>query len=226
MTTPRSAAAPVPPSLSGLLIFDLDGTLMDTREDLAAAVNRMRADHGLEPLAVGRVAGFVGNGVRKLVERSLEGTGVDPAAALPVFRAHYHAHLADRTALYPGVASGLRRLHRAGWKLAVISNKPGDALRALLAHFRLESLFCSVLGGGDTEHLKPHPEPARVTLDRAGAQAAQAWIVGDHWTDLQLAAAAGLRSVFVRYGIGDPGAFTPTRTCDTFDDVVACFLKN
>ena len=209
----------------GLLIFDLDGTLMDTRHDLCDAINRMRADRGLPALDLQRVSGFVGNGARKLVERSLEGTGVDPAAALADFRRHYRAHLTDRTALYPGVSAGLARLHRAGWKLALISNKPGDATRALLAHFRLESLFCSVLGGGDTGHLKPHPEPVRVTLARAGMPAETAWVIGDHWTDLELSLAAGLRSVFVRYGIGHPGEFSPTHACDTFDDVVAFFLQ-
>lgn len=206
---------PVAPRVR-LLMFDLDGTLVDSRADLAAAVNRMRADYGLPPLPPDVVSGYIGEGARVLVERALHPHPVDPHEALARFLAHYRAHLHDQTVLYPDVRAGLEQLRAAGWQLALISNKPEQSCRALLEHFALAGLFASVLGGDSTPHCKPHPEPLLVTLRRLGARAEDAWMIGDHRTDLQAARHAGVRSIFLTGGIGEPGPEQPSQTFGSF----------
>ncbi len=219
----------------GLLIFDLDGTLMDTRRDLATGVNLMRRHYGLPPLPVKTVAGYVGNGIRNLVIRSLRdhpatrgrraGTPApDLDEAVRLNYRFYRAHIHDRTALYPGVAQGLRKLRRAGYALAVISNKKAGACRELLRHFRVDRLFGAVLGGDSVRELKPHPEAIRAALRKLKADPARAWMIGDHVTDLEAARRAGVRSAFVSYGIGRPGKERPGKTFASFPALARFFL--
>ena len=142
-----------------LLMFDLDGTLIDSRRDICTAVNLLRANYDLPPLSIETVTSYVGDGIDKLVERSLRGYPVNIEKATRECAEYYRRHLHDETTLYPGVFDGLQRLHKAGYLLALISNKPAAACREILQHFKVAMLFAVVLGGGDTKHLKPHPEP-------------------------------------------------------------------
>lgn len=205
---------------TALIIFDLDGTLIDSRADLCAAINRMRHDYGLPPLDLDTVSSFIGNGARKLVERSLRDTNTDIPEALASFRNHYEAHLHDQTTLYDGVRDGLPALRAAGWTLAVSSNKPGDWCRRIVRHFGLADWIETVLGGGDTDALKPDPAPLLAIMQRHRASASRTYMVGDHETDLEAARRAGVRSVFVTYGIGHPGEESPDHTAPTFADLV------
>jgi phosphoglycolate phosphatase len=208
-----------------LLIFDLDGTLIDSRRDLATAVNLMRRHFGLAPLPVDAVTGFVGNGVRALVSRALEGTDIDVDEALRVQRPLYLEHLADETTLYPGVFEGLHRLHRAGHVLAIATNKPADACETILRHFALRPLFASVMGGGSTPRLKPDAEMILESM-RATAMAPEAtWVIGDNYTDLESARRAGVRSVFATWGFGRRGGEKATRDAATFADLAETFVS-
>ena len=211
------------PPRGRLLIFDLDGTLIDSVGDLTTAVNRLRGDFHLAPLPASTVRRYVGDGVRKLVERALQGHPTDFGTALAKYRGYYAHHMHDTTALFPGVAEGLRRLRAAGWQLAVISNKPADFCRALLARLGVADLFCCILGDGDTTALKPDPAPLCEAMRRAGATPAETWMIGDHHTDLEAARRAGVRSVFVAYGLGETGAEQPDRHCANFAALVATF---
>ena len=208
-----------------LLIFDLDGTLIDSRQDLATAVNLMRTHYGLPPLSVDTVSGFVGNGMRRLVERSLDGADVSIDEAVELQRRFYLDHLHDATALYPGVAEGLTALHDAGHVLALATNKDAAACEAILKHFRLRSLFSNVLGGGSTGNLKPHPEMIIVTMRRLAMTPEDAWMVGDHVTDIQCARFAGVKSIFLSYGIGSVEGESPTLTFSSFRDFADAFMK-
>lgn len=207
-----------------LLIFDLDGTLVDSREDLTEAINHMRAHYGLAPLAVETVTGYVGDGVRKLIERSLQGAGVDVGEAMAINKEYYLAHLTVHTTLYPGVAEGLRRLVQAGHKLALLTNKPGDPSRTIMKHFGLDGLFSAIVGGGDVPNLKPAPDGIFQCLEAAGMPAAKAWMVGDHCTDLAVAENAGIKSAFVRYGFGAERGYKPTVYFASFPDLVGYFV--
>lgn len=207
-----------------LLIFDLDGTLIDSRADLAAGVNHMREHYGLSPLSLETASSYVGDGVRKLVERSLQGADVDLDEALRINKEFYLSHLTVHTYLYNGVQDGLQQLAEAGHKLALLTNKPGDPSRAILQHFGLDHLFTSIIGGGDVASLKPEPDGLLKCLDETKTDASNAWMVGDHYTDLAVAQNAGVKSAFVQYGFGEERGIEPDAYFASFQELVGYFV--
>ena len=207
-----------------LFLFDLDGTLIDSRADLAAATNAMRALHGLPPLPLDTVTAYVGDGIRVLAARALEGAAVDPDLAAREISAAYAAHLTDRTTAYTGVDAGLRALRAAGHDLALVTNKPGPLARRLFDHFGWTPLFAALLGGGDTAELKPSPLPLQIAMQRTGHAPATTWMVGDHHTDLEAARRAGVKSIYLASGIGHPGAEKPDLVCPDFAAFANHFL--
>lgn len=174
--------------------FDLDGTLVDSAPDLHAAANRMLADLGRAPLTLAEVTSFIGNGVPKLVERCLAATGGTEGFpdALARYRAHYDAEPAALTRVLPGVTAALGRLAAAGLPLGICTNKPEAPARMLLAHFDMDGLFGSVVGGDTVGEHKPAPAPLLHCLAGLGADPARALYVGDSETDAETAANAGL----------------------------------
>ena len=207
-----------------LFLFDLDGTLIDSRVDLATATNAMRTLHGLPQLPIPIITAFVGDGIRTLAQRALTGANVDLDLATTEIDTAYTEHLTDATQAYPGVDLGLRALQTAGHTLALVTNKPAAHTRRLLGHFQWMSLFAVVLGGGDTPELKPSPIPLLTAMQHTGFSPADAWMVGDHHTDLEAARRAGVRSIFLQSGFGNPGAETPNLVCPSFASFVARFL--
>ncbi|MCC7299878.1 MAG: HAD hydrolase-like protein, partial [Verrucomicrobia bacterium] len=191
-----------------LLIFDLDGTLADSRADLATGINLMRAHYSLPPLSMETIEGFIGDGIRVLVERSLQGADIDVDEALALDKKFYAEHMLDETTLYPGVKDGLQKLIAAGHLLAVLSNKPGNPSRAILNHLGVGDLFFRIIGGGDVPNLKPAPDGIIALIEESGALTENVWMLGDHHTDLEVAHNAGVKSGFLTYGIGHPGKFT------------------
>jgi phosphoglycolate phosphatase len=208
-----------------LLIFDLDGTLIDSRRDLATAVNLMRQHFGLAPLPTDAVTGFVGNGVRMLVSRALEGTAIDIDEALRVQKPFYLAHLADETTLYAGVDDGLRRLRAAGHVLAVATNKPAEATELILRHFRIRDLFANVLGGGSAPHLKPDADMILASMRATAMGRDDTWVIGDNYTDFESARRAGVRSICAAWGFGQLGGEQPTLTLSSFDALAKLFTE-
>lgn len=210
-----------------LLIFDLDGTLVDSRRDLATGINLMRNHYALAPLDYEIISGYVGNGVRKLVERSLsDAPHLDIDEAVAVDKKFYNEHLTDETTLYPGVADGLRRLKEAGHAIALLTNKPGDPSRVILDYFGLSPLFDAVVGGGDVAALKPDPAGIELIMKQCGFENKGAvWMIGDHNTDLEVAERAEVRSAFVTYGIGHDGGFSASVVLDSFGELTQFFLQ-
>ncbi|MDT8344365.1 MAG: phosphoglycolate phosphatase [Thermohalobaculum sp.] len=176
------------------VVFDLDGTLVDSAPDIHAAANVMLAALGRAPLDLGRVTSFVGNGVAKLVERCLDATGGADAAlgahAFGIFREAYHAAPASLTRPYPGVEAALDALAGAGCRLGLCTNKPEGPTRQVLDALGLARHFGAVVGGDTLAVMKPDPAPLRLCLDRLGA--GPALYVGDSETDAATARAAGL----------------------------------
>lgn len=210
-----------------VLIFDLDGTLIDSRRDLATGINMMRRHYGLSPLPVETVVSYVGEGIRNLVFRSLQDapSAVDLEEAVRLDSEYYRQHIHDKTTLYPGVHEGLDRLARAGHALALLSNKPGQASREILRHFEIEALFASIIGGDSGISLKPEPAAVFAILRAVNGTPANTWMIGDNHTDIATAHRAGIHSIFVTYGFGTLRAETPERTVARFDEVTAFFLK-
>ena len=209
-----------------LFLFDLDGTLIDSRADLAAATNRMRALHGLAPLPLDLIASYVGDGILTLALRALGDAPVDPHLAASEIGDAYSAHLFDHTAPYPGVDNGLRALRAAGHGFALVTNKPSLHARRLLDHFGWSPLFSVVLGGGDTSELKPSPLPLQTAMQRTGFSPSCSWMVGDHHTDLEAARRASVPSIFLENGIGHPGDETPSLAFRDFPSFASHFLSN
>lgn len=207
------------------LAFDLDGTLVDSRADLRTAVNVMRAKHGLPPLDTATVTGMVGDGMRKLAERALQGAAVDVETAYGEVSAAYAEHLADETRPCAGVEEGLSALAGAGFSLGIATNKPSGHVRRLLAALGWEGRFRAVVGGGDAAALKPSGAPVEEAMRRAGAGKEDTWMVGDHHTDLAAARAAGVRSVFLRNGLGNMGEERATVCFADFAEMTAFFLR-
>ena len=187
------------------VIFDLDGTLIESRADLAAAVNRMRAEFDLTALPVETIAGFVGEGLRPLVARALPELPQQHEAAVSRVGHHYGEHLVEKTVLYPGVLLALEALSGMGYVLAVVTNKPQPFSEEILRRLGIAGFFAAVVGGGTCRKLKPDPESLLLALERSGcADLPASWIAGDHFTDLEAGRHAGLKRCYCRYGFGDP----------------------
>lgn len=184
------------------MFFDMDGTLIDSKADLAATVNHTRRDLGLAELPVETVVGFVGQGARHLLAHAIpERTGDEVAET---FRGHYAEHCCESVTLYPGVRETLEELARRGWTLGVNTNKPNFATRKILAKFGIDRLFGdAVVAGGDCAEMKPSALPLVECAKRMGrVLSPQDWMVGDSWTDLDCAANAGVKGAFCAYGFG------------------------
>lgn len=185
-------------------LFDLDGTLVDTAPDLAAAANRMLAELGRTPLDAEGIRDYIGKGVANLVERCVAATGGGSEAqrreALEVFERHYVAGIADRSRPYPGVVDGLAALERAGIAMGCVTNKAGRFTEPLLELTGLRRFFGVVVSGDTVERKKPHAEPMLFAASRLGASPRETLVVGDSLNDVQAARAAGCRVVVVPYG--------------------------
>lgn len=195
------------------LIFDLDGTLVDSVPDLAAAANRLLAELGRPGLATAAIAAMVGDGVAKLVERVL--AAQQPAMAtspalVARFGTFYEADIVTRTRPYPGVVEGLAALAAEGVALAVCTNKLGHATKVVLGALDLARFFAVVVGGDSLPRHKPDPAPLRFALARLGVDATAAAMLGDHRNDV-LAARAASTSLRWSPSIAAAVASTPSR---------------
>ncbi len=208
-----------------LIAFDMDGTLIDSRLDIAGAVNYMRGTMGLEPLSVERVVSFVGNGVSKLVRRAIADAEVDFDEALRRMRNYYSEHLVVSTALYPGVKDGVIALHQRGIKLAVVTNKPSRSADFILKKFSIDPFFGDVSGGDSDYPLKPEPDALNAICKKYQFQPSECWMVGDHYVDLEAGRRAGFKRALARYGFGDPHDEVPDLEVNTFDEFVKAILE-
>ncbi len=187
------------------VVFDLDGTLIDTAPDLHAALVAVLAAAGRSGVTIDDVRHMVGDGARALVERGFAATGdpLPPAAvegAVARFLGHYGAHIADLSRPFPGVDEALTTLSAAGARLGVCTNKPERLSRDLLAATGLAGRFAAVVGGDSLDVRKPDAGHLLGTLARMGAEPAGAVMVGDSANDVAAARAAGLPVVLVSFG--------------------------
>jgi phosphoglycolate phosphatase len=183
------------------LVLDLDGTLVDSVPDLAACANAVLAERGAAPLGEDEVRHMVGDGIAALVARALAARGLQPdASAKRRFLDLYLAAPTARTRPYPGVPETLDELRRRGARLAICTNKPEAATRAVLAGTGLLGFFEAVLGGDSLPVRKPDPGHLLGALARLGADPGEALMIGDGENDAAAAKAAGVPVVLMRYG--------------------------
>jgi phosphoglycolate phosphatase len=190
----------MPPAL---VVFDLDGTLIDSAADLAAAINRMLADLGREPLSVREVRRMIGDGVAMLVGRALAARQCEPAdlaAAARVFMSHYEAEATTRTTAFPDAEPSLRSLRAAGIPLAVCTNKPARLATDILESLGLAGYFGQIVGGDSLPFRKPDPRVLLAILEAFDARPEGALLVGDSEVDAATASAAGVAFVLMKHG--------------------------
>jgi phosphoglycolate phosphatase len=190
-----------------LIVFDLDGTLIDSRRDLANATNALLVECGAAPLPEDRIGRMVGDGAATLVARAFDASGLErPPDALSRFLAIYEAHLLDHTRPYPGIPELLDALG-ARASLAVLTNKPLGSTRQILAGLDLARHFAdqAVVGGDGPLPRKPDPAGLRHLIARAGVTAESTLLVGDSVIDWRTARAASTSVCLVRYGFGFEG---------------------
>ena len=190
-----------------LLIFDLDGTLIDSKVDLVHSVNAARGLMKLPPISEELVSSYVGNGAPVLMRRALgqEASEADVQRALEYFLGYYREHMLDNTRLYPGVKDALDRLHHAGNNMAVLTNKPVRFSRELVNGLGLRSHFFQVYGGNSFEQKKPDPIGVETLLRESGIARERAVMVGDSGVDIRTARNANIRACGVTYGFQPEG---------------------
>ncbi len=203
------------------LIFDLDGTLIDSKQDLILSVNAMLRETSRSPLPEDMISGYIGQGAPVLVRRALgeAATEEDAKHALEFFLRYYEEHRMNHTRAYPGVAEGLASLH--GFPMAVLTNKPTRISRRILEDLGLAACFRAIYGGNSFETKKPDPLGARTILREFGAEPHEAVLIGDSEIDVQTARNAGTWAASVTYGFGvhDHETFPPDFYLDRLTDL-------
>ena len=199
------------------LIFDLDGTLADTAPDLLGATNAVLAAKGRPLLDLGHLRHMVGFGARALIAQAMEASGapvteVDMPPLVDIFIAHYTAHIADGSRLFPGVGETLAALKAQGARMAMLTNKPQELTDLLLPRLGLDGMFAAVYGAGRQSYTKPDPRIFHEVVSDCGG--GPAVMIGDSITDLNTARAAGAPCILVSYG------FTPVPAKELGADLV------
>lgn len=192
------------------LVFDLDGTLIDSAPDIADAVNALLGEMGQAPLALDAIKSMIGDGAPILLERALKAAGSMETVErlMPRFKTLYEAASTNRTELYPKVREILEEFRRQDRQLALCTNKPFAATQVVLDHFGLSALFQAVIGGDSLKERKPAKEPLLAAITGAGGTAARAMdealMIGDSFTDLATAKAGDIPAVIIPSGYGRP----------------------
>ena len=188
------------------IVFDIDGTLIDTAPDLTNALNHALVARGVEPVPAACVRAAVGRGARVMIERALAFTGIqdDVEAMLADFLIHYEANIAAESRPFPGAVAVLERLAAAGAKLAVCTNKREHLTRLLLQALEIEGFFGGIAGRDTFEVSKPDPGHLLGAIALAGGDRSRAVMIGDSAVDIQAARGAGVPSVLVDFGYCPP----------------------
>lgn len=218
------------------VLFDLDGTLVDSIPDLAFAIDNSLKDMGLPSAGLERVRDWVGKGAKALVQQALsyakqqaieEIAEADCQEIYRLFMLHYQ-NAANQSVLYPGVLSTLQCLQQQGVRLSLITNKPMQFVPSLLKHLNIEGFFEHVLGGDSLAEAKPHPLPLLHTVEYLQLPKEQCLMVGDSANDIYAAQAAGIQSVCVTYGYNhgaSPNQLPATWHIDSFAELIEIVVK-
>jgi phosphoglycolate phosphatase len=213
------------------VLFDLDGTLVDSAPDLHVAANLLMTENGRDMLTLAEVTAMIGDGVPKLVERSFAATGDVPdddelADSSMRFLELYEPHAADLSEPFPGGVECLERLKNDGYTLAVCTNKPYDATMEMLKTLNLDAHLSVVIGGDTLPGIKkPDPRHLQAALEKLGVEATEAVMIGDNANDVNAAKGAGIPVIVCRFGYtnGPPEDLDGDLIIDHFDDLPDAF---
>lgn len=213
------------------MLFDLDGTLIDSVPDLALSINQMLHELDMKPYPTDTIRSWVGNGAAVLTKRALSGhidinPDLDPAyveKALSIFLAYYEQNVCVDTTLYPNVKSTLETLHRDGYRLVIVTNKPEQFVRPILKHLGLDNLFEMVVGGDSLPKRKPDPMQLIYVCETLGVKASSCLMIGDSKNDIFAATAAEMQSIGLTYGYNhgeDINSHGASLVLDNFADII------
>ena len=213
-----------------VIIFDLDGTLIDSSPDLALAINHMLKSIGRETFTLDEIHHWVGNGAETLVKRALSGSAqiasnIDEKVfknALDIFLNFYAKNLAVETITYPHVLSTLSKLKKHGYKLTIVTNKPFDFVEPILKELKLKEYFEFHLGGDSLKERKPHPAPLLYVCEKLAVSPKECVMVGDSKNDILAAQACDMQSIGLTYGYnyGEPiSSHNPDISFSDFADI-------
>lgn len=219
-----------------LIIFDLDGTLIDSSDDLATAINYMLSSLGRANFSLDTIHHWVGNGAQTLVKRALSGKSeIDPTLdevlfekALKIFLEFYSTNLAVKTITYPHVHTTLDRLKNNGLTLAIVTNKPFDFVEPILSALALENYFELILGGDSLSKKKPDPEPLLYVCNKLNISTKQTVMVGDSKNDIISAKSANIDSIALTYGYNYGeciSIYKPNAIFDNFSDILSLCIE-
>ncbi len=205
-----------------LLIFDLDGTLIDTRQDIANSANIMLDHYGLDGKSVAEVTSYVGDGIAKFVERCIGDEKVNFNEAVSMFKSIYTEHLLENTSPYPGIMELLDQLNM--YRKAVLTNKAYDPTKTITDGLGLTTHFEMVVGGDTLPRKKPFPDGVNYILENTGVDRGKSLLIGDGRNDILTAADTELRSVYVSWGFSDDSSMSdlsPDFTIDHPEELLA-----
>jgi phosphoglycolate phosphatase len=213
-----------------LLVFDLDGTLVDSLPDLRAALNEMLRERGRPPLTLPQVKGMIGDGAPAMVARALAASGsgpADAARALPRFLEIYEANPVRLSRLYPDVRKTLSELRRRGYCTAICTNKPQRATMAVIEGLGLVDLFDGIAGGDYFAVRKPNPDHVLGLIGELGARREASVMIGDNENDAAAAHGAGIPLLLMRYGYArvDPASLAADALLDHFGELPEALEK-
>ena len=207
-----------------LIVYDLDGTLVDTLQDITASANHMLATLGRPLVTTERVRGYVGRGVRELVRHCLEARDeAEVDRAMRIYREHYGRHLLETSQLYPEASDALKLFQRLGRAQAVLSNKPNPYSTQILAGLGVADCFMRIIGGDDGFPKKPDPASLRALMARAQASPPETVFIGDSPVDVETGRRAGVLTVAVTHGLATKAELAeskPDVTVDGFAQLV------
>ena len=217
--------------LPDTIVFDLDGTLVDTGPDLTAALNHALGELGRSPVPLAQVRDMVGHGARKLLERGLAATGemttdlID--AGFPLFMDFYRTNICVHSVPYPGVERAMDALATAGARLAVCTNKPQGLSEQLLGALGWTDRFAAIVGADAVPERKPHPDHLLTTIARAGGERASTAYVGDSIVDVTTAKAADVPVIAVSFGFPDRPVETlgADQIIDNYDELIPALSR-
>jgi len=217
------------------ILFDLDGTLVDSAPDIAKAANNMLRTLGEEPAAPEQVRTWIGNGLPKLAKRALtkEFDGEPDAAlfekAMPVLMQHYERDVCVDSYMYVGVPETLKALHEQGYILGCVTNKAASCTLPLLNQLGIDHYFTTIVSGDTCSNKKPHPEPILFGMSEMGLEAEHCALVGDSAHDIHAAQAAHIPAIAVNYGYNqgvDLSTQNPYALVENFADILPLFTLN
>jgi len=213
-----------------VIIFDLDGTLIDSSPDLALAINHMLISIGRKPFSLDEIHHWVGNGAQTLVKRALSGSAdisskIDEKEfeeALDIFLNFYAKNLAVKTITYPNVLSTLKQLKEHGYRLTIVTNKPFDFVAPILKELKLQEYFEFHLGGDSLKEKKPNPTPLLYICEKFNVTVNESVMIGDSKNDILAAKACNMQSIGLTYGYnyGEPiSNYNPDAFFSNFSDI-------